>query len=308
MKCVPLCGIGKRKTQKDSRTDMIFEKVDLYEYFGLRRKSNEKGILTVYARPLHGEEPQDKRRPAMLVLPGGGYKFVSAREGECVALEWLQRGYNAFVLDYSVSPNCYPVQLVEATMAMLYIRQTADKFATDKKHVACVGFSAGAHLCAMLSSIATNCDVTVLGEKLRKAQPDAVVLCYGVLSLAQADKGNSNTFAVVSDNFRVSGDSVDPVSLVSEQTSPAFLWHTRTDGTVSFKNSVDYAMQLQKYGVPFELHVFCNGPHGLSLATKETTCNDEKVGVCVSVWVQLAANWLSQTQGFEIKYKQNKGQ
>ena len=75
---------------------MIFEKVDLYEYFGLRRKSNEKGILTVYARPLHGEEPQDKRRPAMLVLPGGGYKFVSAREGECVALEWLQRGYNAF--------------------------------------------------------------------------------------------------------------------------------------------------------------------------------------------------------------------
>ncbi|CCZ95428.1 acetyl esterase [Corallococcus sp. CAG:1435] len=86
------------------------------------------------------------------------------------------------------------------------------------------------------------------------------------------------------------------------------MWHTRTDGTVSFKNSVDYAMQLQKYGVPFELHVFCNGPHGLSLATKETTCNDEKVGVCVSVWVQLAANWLSQTQGFEIKYKQNKGQ
>ena len=69
---------------------MIFEKVDLYEYFGLRRKSNEKGILTVYARPLHGEEPQDKRRPACWFCPAVATSLFPPVKGN--ALRWS--GYN----------------------------------------------------------------------------------------------------------------------------------------------------------------------------------------------------------------------
>ena len=106
---------------------MITEKTDLFEYFGIKRNKESKGILTSYMRdPIGGDPAYIKARPAMLVIPGGGYACVSDREGEPVALEYLNRGYHAFVLDYDVAPDCcYPSQILEAAMAMIYIRKNA---------------------------------------------------------------------------------------------------------------------------------------------------------------------------------------
>ena len=283
---------------------MIVERIDLYKHFGLKRTGQEQGYLTTYARPLHSEEPQNKLRPAMLVVPGGGYMIVSNREKECVALEFLRQGYNCFTLDYSVSPCCYPTQLLEAAMAMLYIKETAPDFATDNSHVAVIGFSAGAHLAAMLSNVSANKDIDkLLGGRAKDAQPNAAVLCYGVVSY---DKSNTHisTFNVVSNNGKVDVNKVDPTLLVTDKTAPAFLWHTADDDVVPFTNSVNYAMALHKHGVPFELHVFQSGVHGLSLATEETIGHGRnETNPSAQQWVQLALNWLSQKQGFGIKFQ-----
>lgn len=280
---------------------MIVERIDLYKHFGFARKDNEQGYLTTYARPLHGEEPQNKRRPAMLVIAGGGYEIVSNREKECVALEFLRQGYNCFTLDYSVNPCCYPTQIMEAVMAMEFIRETAQRFATDAEHVGVIGFSAGAHLAAMLSSVGDNADVkSTLGELARNAQPNAAVLCYGVLD---KDNAHPGTFAVVTDDGKVDVSKVDPARLVTSKTAPAFLWHTADDPTVPCTNSVNYALALKNHGVPFELHIFQHGGHGLSLATEDSAYNDDGVNVGVQQWVQLALTWLSNSQGFGLKFQ-----
>ena len=120
--------------------------IDLYEHFSLPRPEGAAGTLTCYVQDITAIE--NKLRPAMLVLPGGGYCFVSPREGEPIAQAYLARGYHAFVLDYSVFPARFPVALREAAMAMAYIRGNAEAFAIRK--VAAVGFSAGGHLCGTL--------------------------------------------------------------------------------------------------------------------------------------------------------------
>ena len=130
---------------------MICDTVDLYGYFSRPRGSAEGGVLTRY---LHGQIEEahlQKVRPAMLVIPGGGYGMVSQRESEPVATAYFAAGYNVFVLRYSVAPAHYPTQLTEAGMAMLYLRREAAALNIDGAHVAAVGFSAGGHLCGCIS-------------------------------------------------------------------------------------------------------------------------------------------------------------
>ena len=87
---------------------MQTEKIDLYEYFGVKRPENGSGYLTTYVHDVSREVNIDRKSPAMLVIPGGGYAMVSFREDEPVALKYLSYGYNAFVLNYSVAPVRYP--------------------------------------------------------------------------------------------------------------------------------------------------------------------------------------------------------
>ena len=108
---------------------MIFETVDLYAYFKIPRSGNggEGGYLAAYART-RVNNISEKSRPAMLVIPGGGYGHISAREGEPVALRFLAEGFSAFVLQYSIN-TAYPVPLLEAGMAVAYIKENAEKYA-----------------------------------------------------------------------------------------------------------------------------------------------------------------------------------
>ena len=106
---------------------VIVEKIDLYKYFKIKKPENASGILTTYILA-NCYEP--RLRPAMLVIPGGGYSHVSARECECVALKYMEKGFNAFTLSYSVKGKCdvcFPYQLIEGAMAMAYIKKNAKK-------------------------------------------------------------------------------------------------------------------------------------------------------------------------------------
>ncbi len=268
--------------------------VDLYEYFGLERAQNASGYLKAFVL-----QPNDfnlnRIRPAMLVIPGGGYRYVSNAESDNVAIEYMSNGYTSFVLDYSVAPLSYPTQLLEACMAMIYIRENATELLIHKDMVGAVGFSAGGHICA---SLGIMCDekeiVDILGDKVKLARPNAIVLAYPVVSLYDdiCHKGSADNVT--------GGDKslIERLSLqnrVDKNSAPAFIWATTQDASVACENSMVLAMAYKKAGVPFELHLFERGRHGLCFANRET----EKGFYPASKWLEMSYTWLRE-KGFDL--------
>ena len=273
---------------------MICSKIDLYKYFNITRPENANGYLNTYVQE-KSTFVEDRIRPAMLVIPGGGYSSVSAREKEQVALRFLADGYNAYTLEYSVADSVsYPYQLIEGAMALAYIRENAEKELTDASHVGAIGFSAGGHLTAMLGTL-FNEDVIkeFLGDKASLCRPDAVVLSYPVIT--------SNEFAHRWSLNRISGGDaklekfLSLENRVTENSSPAFIWSTVEDDAVPCENSFLMASAYRKVKVPFELHILTYGHHGLSLATGETNSPLPYV----AKWYGLAKEWLDSL-GFKI--------
>jgi acetyl esterase/lipase len=235
----------------------------------------------------------------MLVVPGGGYCMVSEREGEPVAIRFLSKGYCTFVLDYSVH-TAYPTPLIEAAMAMAFIRENAEKYCIDPHHVAAVGFSAGGHLVGML---ATMFDDEYVKKTLKKraelVRPDAVLLSYAVLETGEYT--HFDTANIISGGDEKLRAYLSPVERVTKNSVPAFIWHTVTDTCVPVECSLDMALAYRKANVPFELHVFEEGIHGRSLATIETEPSEEMLlrHAHLSCWVDLSLTWLSR-HGFAV--------
>ena len=269
-------------------------KVDLYDYFGIKRRQNASGYLTAFiAQP--NDFNLNRVRPAMLIIPGGGYRYVSNAESDTIAFEYLSKGYCAFVLDYSIAPASYPTQLLEACMAMIYIRENLNEFHICEDMVGAIGFSAGGHLCGCLATIWNEKEiVNILGEKAKLARPDAVVLAYPVVSMDES-------IAHIGSRNNVTGGNADLVERLSlenrvdKNSVPAFIWATLGDGTVPCENSMRLAMAYKKAGVPFEFHLFERGRHGLALVNRET----EKEVYPAKEWVQMSHTWLKE-KGFDL--------
>lgn len=272
---------------------MKTEKIDLYSYFDKSKADNEKGILTTYILDDYAF-CQGRKRPAMLVIAGGGYTAVSEREKEPIATYFLSNGFNVFVLDYSVAPAYYPTQLLEASMAMAFIRENAKELFVLEDKVAVIGFSAGGHLAGCLGTLYKDQVVKdYLGEKANLCRPDALVLCYAVLL---SDKfTHQGSIDVLKKNKLEIIKKLGVNNNVDSQTPPTFLWHTGTDAVVPVENSLLMADALRKAGVSFELHVFEEGGHGLSLATQETL----RINEPVQKWTSLCLAWLRKN-GFDI--------
>ncbi len=274
---------------------MKVEKIDLYAFFKLERPENARGYLTTYVLDNCVE---NRLRPAMLVLGGGGYAFVSPREQEPVALKYMEKGFNAFVLDYTTAESskaCFPTQLIEGAMAIAYIRLNATELGVDENHVATIGFSAGGHLCGMLATMFDAPEVIdALGDNAKYTRPDAVVLSYAVIT--SGDMAHKGSFNNLSGNNQSLFERLSLENNVTENSSPAFIWTTGTDGAVPTENSLYMAMSYRAKGVPFELHVFEKGAcHGLSTAEEETGIVD----VPIQQWVPLSVTWL-KNRGFKI--------
>ncbi len=276
---------------------MFFETVDLYREFGLPRGERSGGKLTVYARA-HNPENTPHTRPAVLVIPGGAYAYVSFREGEPVALRFLAEGYAAFVLEYSV-PAAYPVPLIEAALAMRYIRENAKTYGIDPDHVCAAGFSAGGHLAGMLATLFDEKEVSDVagGGHVR---PDAVILGYSVLTTGVFTHGESAENISGGDAGLRGRLSLE--NRVTKESAPAFIWHTAEDDLVPVENCILMAMAYRAKRVPFELHIFGRGGHGLSTADIEVTNarGDKGDSAAVRMWIPLALNFLEQ-RGFVVK-------
>lgn len=284
---------------------MEITKVDLYDYFKVERSENSKGYLTVYSLALSERVNLNRKFPAILIIPGGGYSGVSFRESEGVALKYLQKGYNAFVLNYAVSPAKFPTAFQEASMAMAYIRENAEELHVNKENVCAIGFSAGGHLLGCISTMYNRSEIDFLGDKKAFVKPDASLFIYPVISGTY--KAHSGSFTrLLGDN--VSIEKLEEFSIdknVDENSPPAFIVSTFGDKSVACTHSLLLASAYEKHGVPFSLHIFEKGVHGLSICEK-TVYEDklfEEIIATTSTdfpkWVDLSLNWLSD-RGFKI--------
>jgi len=270
---------------------MICETISLREEYPLLAGKNMTPALTVYA-VTPPQEAIDINRPAVLICPGGGYGFVSPREAEPVALHYVKAGFNCFVLDYTVHPNGrYPQQILEAACGVDLIRKHQEKWNLNGK-IAVVGFSAGGHLAASYSVLWNHADIQ---EKFNAQPVDAAVLSYPVLSAG--DYAHSGSIYNLL-GHEPSGAEKEKFSLqnrVTKDTVPTFLWHTAADAAVPVENTLLYAMALRKQQVPFEVHIYPEGAHGLSTAD-ELSCNG------VTEDHRYAQNWIDHSICFLRKY------
>ena len=224
---------------------------------------------------------------AVIVCPGGGYQHLSMdKEGEQVAA-WLNSiGVAAFVLKYRLGPSYHhPVELGDAQRAIRTVRYKAAEFRVDPGRIGIMGFSAGGHLASTAGTHydAGNADAPDPIDRIG-SRPDFLVLCYAVISLHEP-------FAHVGSRTMLLGNTPDPElvdnlsneSQVNAQTPPAFLFHTANDRTVPVENSVNFFLALRKAGVPAELHIYENGPHGVGLAPTDAT---------LSTWPARLEAWL----------------
>lgn len=272
--------------------------VDLYELYS-QQVRGAGGRLTVYALdPIPKVDP-NRRFPAVLILPGGAYQWVSPREAEPVAMRFLSRGFSCFLLDYSCAPSRFPVALREAALAMRYIRSHADELHIDPGHVAALGFSAGGHLCGTLGTLFDGAEVADVGAP-SLIRPDALVLCYPV-SVSRG-RTHRDSFINLCGQDQALMDRLSLDKLVRWDMMPVFLWHTRTDDSVPVDGTMRLATALAEKDVPFSLHVFAEGRHGLATADDLVYRRDNLPPVSDGVrdWPEMAIRFLWE-HGFHIQ-------
>lgn len=237
------------------------------EYIILNEERNVN--LTAYTQEAGGKFGYIAKRPAILVLPGGGYQYCSDREADSVALSYVQAGYQAFILRYSVGEHsAWPNPLTDVENALELIRSREDWHVYEDK-VAVIGFSAGGHLAAAAATMS-------------KKRPNAAILGYAV---AGNDVKGCNLSAP------------DTTKYVDGNTCPCFVFATRTDELVPIQNSIDFISALDKANVAFESHIYAYGPHGFSVANSSVHNRNTPICERVPHWVADSIGWLKDMFG-----------
>ena len=301
---------------------MICEKHYLYE-------DREDVFLTTYLWEPSPEMPAGEKRPLVLVCPGGGYLNCSDREAEPVALRFAAMGYHAAVLRYStygerrddfarlatddyVKPHVlYPAQMKELGRAMLLLKRRAEEWRIDPDRIAICGFSAGAHNCAMYAVNWNRPVVTeALGAEPGLLRPAAVILGYPVVDFSitegvcEADRplyaDMYKAFIGTAEPSGAQFSQVDAARQVTADTPPMFIWSTAADATVPVVNSLNLASALSKHGVPFELHIFEEGPHGMGLCDQASAGVTQHMNAAAAKWPELAGSWLAKRFALDV--------
>ena len=259
----------------------------------LMEKETEFGFMpTLTGYLIDGNPTETEVRPAILVCPGGGYAHVSAREGERVALAYNAAGFHTFILDYCVKPHIHPLPLLNVAESMKLIRENAKEWNVDSEKIAVCGFSAGGHLAASISTMWDNKSVFPFDtEDNRIHRPNLSILCYPVITSGEhAHRGSFiNLSGSETENELWKMYSLE--NQVDENTPPAFIWHTYEDAGVPVENSLLYANSLRKYNIPFEMHIYPDGPHGMSRVSDETYWKVPKF-TREYPWIEQSIEWL----------------
>ena len=232
---------------------------------------------------IHYAPTEKKSRAAVVIYSGGGYSHRAPHEGHGYAEFLAEFGVSAFVVNYRVAPAVFPDELLDARRGVRFVRANAERFGIDLDKIAVMGSSAGGHLAALASTYREP----LVGEGQDAIDgfdpfPNAQILCYPVISSDPTVYHSGSYQKLLGDRFPEAA-SFDPELLASDQTPPAFIWHTASDPGVNVINSYRYATALRKHNIPCEMHIFPIGSHGLGLAPAHPH---------IAQWAGLLKNWL----------------
>ncbi len=252
--------------------------------------------MSVYLPTNSKEIEPDRKRPTVVICPGGGYSMTSDREAEPVAFKFLAEDCNVAILRYDVSPVRFPAQIIELATVVSTLRKNAEEWNVNTDKIAVMGFSAGGHLAASYGTLWSKDFVTeYFGFKNGEHKPNGMILCYPVITSGEfSHRGSFDGILGEKVNDPEMMNLVSPEKQVTKDTPPAFIWHTFEDASVPVENSLMMASALAEKKISTELHIFPKGWHGLSL------CNDAVYGpnidynnfAEVQVWIDMAIRWL----------------
>ncbi len=238
----------------------------------IRMHEDRNVRLTALLQEVGGEFTGITKRPAVIVLPGGGYGMCSDREADPVALEFARMGYQAFILRYTVRATekelIWPHPIEDYDEAFDLIREHCDEWHVDTERIAVCGFSAGGHLAACAATVAKN-------------RPRAAILVYPAILDDMCD-------------FCAPG-LVRPATEVDDKTPPCFLMAARDDLLVSVKNAMAFADALTNKGINFELHISSYGNHGFSNGAQWVNVGSMSRGT--RRWMEDATRFLEEVWG-----------
>lgn len=269
--------------------------IELKSRFAFLGEDGKNATLTYYL-PYNMTEMgwQDKKRPCILICPGGGYAGCSQREDEPVGVHFLPLGFNVFVLRYSVAPHRFPSQILEVAAAFEIIKEHADEWNCDTEQMAIMGFSAGGHLAAHYSNA---WDIPEVREHFPDSyRPSASILCYPVIT-AEPNIRHTGSFVNLL-GHEPDADEIERFScdkLVRDDTPPAFLWHTAADNAVPVQSTLLYAKALSEHKIPYEVHIYPYGAHGMSTADEQTLHEVLPANKYAQSWLDSLKNWLKLT-------------
>ena len=229
---------------------------------------SRKVSLTAYIQEVGGTYRKLQQRPGILVIPGGGYRYVTRREGDPVAARFLQAGYQVMILEYSVGAfAAWPNPLDDYEQAMECISAHAEEWHLAMERFAVIGFSAGGHLAGAAATMA-------------KHRPAAAILGYALLT----------------DEVQRCLDAPSLVEKVTPDCCPCFLFASRTDQSVSVRNTLAFTNALQEAGVIYETHIYSHGPHGFSTGAGQV---QDRAVMCrrAFAWSDDALSWLEDVMG-----------
>lgn len=305
---------------------MLCEKIQL----------NENGTANLYTYILEPEISYGVNRkwPAMIIVPGGGYLLTATKEGEAVASQFLAHGFSCFVLKYSTyvkdrraldsldfenvetDENAhYPVQELQLMEAMHLIRQNAEKWNIDADHIFTCGFSAGSHISGSLAlrwndpKLTCQLPFEPKGEELK---PRGAILGYPMLGdlkkyMEENKEKQDSIYHQIgfieaclyskADPAQEEMDELHLINYLGKDSAPLFLWHTTDDIIVDPKETTSFVLKAQQMNVPVEYHLFRSGKHGLACANRYYAKKAEEINNTIALWTEAAYNWLSDLMG-----------
>ena len=241
---------------------MILERINLKDYFPMLEHDV---FLESYCPSNYAEFSTNKERECVIVLPGGGYSFLSDREAEPVALRFAGDNIAAFILRYTIAPIMkYPYPLVEVLAAVAYIRKNKEKYHVKENSISVCGFSAGGHLAASASAYYFEKEfLDFLKLKEDDTKINGCILGYPVIT---STKGHLETIKNATGGDEKLKDKLSIERHVTDKFPKTFIWHTTFDGLVPVEESLVLAKALSEKKVFYEMHIYPMLDHGQSLA------------------------------------------
>lgn len=275
--------------------------------------SDDRSRLTTYPCSAPLAYNPSFSSPAVIICPGGGFGRLSPREMEPIALRFVSEGISAFVLEYPVGDESGEADVILSSIALAvaYVRSNAGKYSVRPDQISVCGFSAGGYVAASLAVGWKREDIcSKLNLTPEQIRPNGAILCYPVIDIEKqrgyhehqykgetinlADAMRYRLLGAKDEYTKEEKDSIALQKQVSSDTCPCFIWHTANDQSVHVDNSLCFSQAMAKYNVPFEMHIFGSGVHGLALSNHITEAREEDVNKSCACWFDLCINWLRE--------------